>query len=226
MNENTNVIRPGVVLIRNLLDDNEQHRIIDIVKRHGGLVNNDDKKWNFFNKRGRTFDALSNYPPEDEAFLRQCFEKMKIETQKTNGQIPEAGTTHILTWWYPNSKGMGWHCDGYGGNDGDKDTPVYSLTVGNSCIFEWKPVPPESEKVDKGSDINFYLENESCEIHSGDVIVFGGPQRMMMHRVKKVLNNTEHGFRINITFRHLSNFTDDAKYQTDSYVENIMKTYK
>lgn len=224
MGPQSSVLRPGVVLIRQLLDDAEQRRIIDIVERHGGLQT-EEKTWNFFNKRGRTFDALSNYPPDDEAFLRNCFEKMKHETSKTDGKIPEAGTTHILTWWYPDQKGMGWHTDGYGGNDGDKDTPVYSLTVGNSCIFEWKPVPPEFETTDNGRDINFHYENESAEIRSGDVIVFGGPQRMMLHRVKKVLLDTEFDVRINITFRHLSDFTDDAKYQTDSYVEDVKKEF-
>jgi alkylated DNA repair dioxygenase AlkB len=227
MNEDpqtSEVIRPGIVLIRRLLDDGEQRRIIDIVKRHGGLQT--ENAWNFFGQRGRTFDVLSNYPPEDETFLRSCFEKMKHQTHLANGEIPDTGTTHILTWWYPNHKGMGWHSDGYGGNNGDKDTPVYSFTVGNSCIFEWKPVPPEYQSADIGRDINFHLANESVEIHSGDVIVFGGPQRMMLHRVKKVLLDTEFDFRINITFRHLSDFTDDNKYQTSAYVEGIKKEYE
>ena len=219
------VLRPGVVLIRHILDDSEQLRIVEIVKRHGGL-RNEENTWNFFGKRGRTFDALSNYPPDDEAFLRACFDKMKLEVSKANGEIPAADTTHVLTWWYPDQKGMGWHTDGYGGNDGDKDTPVYSLTVGNSCIFEWKPVPPEFIGVDDGRKIDFHLPNESTEINSGDVIVFGGTQRMMLHRVKKVLLDTEFDVRINITFRHLSDFSDDAKYQTDSYVEDLKKEFE
>jgi len=109
---------------------------------------------------------------------------------------------------------MGWHKDGYGGNDGDEDAPVYSLTVGNSCVFQWRPV-------DDGS------LTESAELRSGDVIVFGGPQRMMFHRVQKVLQGTFQGFdaRINITFRKLAEFTadDEKRFQTDVYQERIVE---
>ena len=128
----------------------------------------------------------------------------------------------MLTWWYPDQKGMGWHVDGYGGNNGDQDAPVYSLTVGNTCIFEWNPV--------EHPDII-----ESAEICSGDVIIFGGPERMMRHRVKKILLNTfthpdleYFNARINITFRKLENFTpeDEKEFQTDVYEERVLKEYQ
>lgn len=164
------------------------------MKRHGGLKNADGN-WNFFGKRGRTFDALSNYPPEDEVFLKMCFERFKQLAELANADIPIAGLTHILTWWYPDQKGMGWHKDGYGGNDGDQDAPVYSLTIGNSCIFEWRP-----EGIDTSEDSKL---SENTELHSGDVIIFGGPQRMMYHRVKKVLSGMFLGYNDSHTLQIL-----------------------
>ena len=211
------IIRKGVIVIRNLLSIQEQLAIIDIVKRKGGLMK--DNEWNFFKIRGRTFDALHNYPKKDEDFLRLCFKRMRKLVEEADAEIPITTSTHMLTWWYPSTKGMGYHQDGYGGNDGDKDAPVYSLTVGNSCIFDWKPVGNE-KKI------------ESAEICGGDVIVFGGPQRMMYHRVKKVLQGTfiekDFDVRINLTFRKLSEFTekDEARFQTDVYEKRILEEYK
>ena len=169
-------------------------------------MKNDGGAWNFFGIRGRTFDSLNNYPESDQKTLQTCFERMRKIAEQADANIPIAGLTHLLTWWYvssckreprlnfdryPDQKGMGWHKDGYGGNDGDEDAPVYSLTVGNSCIFQWHPVDDETL-------------TESAELRSGDAIVFGGPQRMMFHRVQKVLKGTFPGFdaRINISSIH------------------------
>jgi alkylated DNA repair dioxygenase AlkB len=209
------VARPGIVVLRKVLSNEEQERIVDLVKRHGGLRNKETDEWNFFGRRGRSFDSLSNYESQDEAFLRECFQKMSDQAQQANAEIPKTGVSHVLTWWYPDEKGMGWHTDGYGGNDGDRNVPIFSLTVGNSCLFEWRPVHPN--EYEKDNDIHF-LAKESTVIESGDVIVFGGPQRMMLHRVAKVFPGD---FRINITFRYLADFTDDAKFETDAYVSNL-----
>ena len=210
--------RPGIVIIRKALSNADQLRVIDVVERHGGLKTQEGK-WNFFGIRGRTFDALTEYPAEDDTFLRGCFQRISNAAEAANAEIPITGVTHMLTWWYPTAKGMGWHKDDYDGNDGDPDAPVYSLTVGNSCYFEWRPVGDEENK-------------EGATIESGDVIVFGGPQRMMLHQVKKVHRNTfqlkeDFDVRINITFRKLSQFTkdDDVRYQTDAYEQRMKEQY-
>ena len=210
------IIRPGVVILRGVLTHDEQMRVIDIVQRHGGLTR-EDGDWNFFQKRGRTFDALSNYPQQDEQFIRDMFHRFRDKvSQAPNAEIPIVGLTHVLTWWYPDQKGMGWHRDGYGGNNGDKDSPVYSLTVGNSCTFEWRPVDDETTK-------------ESAIIESGDLIVFGGPQRMMLHRVKKIHLNTFEplNVRINITFRKLDTFTkqDEEAFRGQAYEDQVRKEF-
>lgn len=208
---------PGIVIYRNILSLEEQIKFIDIIKRKGGLTTTDttgSTKWNFFGKRGRCFNRLSNYPPEDAEFLKTCFVKFKHEIEAIDSTLIFPDVTHILTLWYPDSFGMKWHTDGYGGNNGDIGAPVYSLTLGNSCVFEYKLVGTK-EKI-------------SVELHSGDIIVFGGPQRLMFHSVKKVrtgsFNKLENfNARINITARTCSDLTneDDEKYQTDNYVKSL-----
>jgi len=124
--------------------------------------------------------------------------------------------THMLTLYYPSERGIGWHTDSYGGNDGDEGAPVYSLTLGNSCIFEYKLVGTKTKL--------------SVELHSGDIIVFGGPQRLMYHSVKSVKMGTftlkeNFNARINLTLRTCTGFTeeDEAKYQTDNYDKRLRK---
>jgi hypothetical protein len=127
--------------------------------------------------------------------------------QITNHQI----TNHQIT---NHQIGLMWHKDGYGGNDGDIGAPVYSLTLGNSCIFEYKPI---------GN--NGLI---SVTLDSGDLIVFGGPQREMRHRVKSVIKGSFDkikGFdsRINMTFRTCTGFSekDEEYFQTDVYLKRL-----
>ena len=202
----------GIVVCRNILSREDQLKWIDIVEKKGGLKK--DGQWNFFGKRGRHFDRLSNY--EDVDYLKDCFLKFKTQVEEIDSSLAFIDITHILTLWYPNKQGIGWHTDGYGGNDGDVGAPVYSLTLGNSCIFEYKLVGTKNKI--------------SVELHSGDLIVFGGPQRLMWHTVSEVKMGSFDGLnaRINITARTCSDLTpeDDARYQTDKYIESIISNKK
>lgn len=199
----------GIVIIRNVLSLDEQLKFIDIVEEKGGLKDSDNQ-WNFFGHRGRHFSNLNKYDP----FIKSCIERIKIQTENLDHTLIWKPHTHMLTLLYPNERGLGWHIDGYGGNDGDEGAPVYSLTLGNSCIFEYKLVGTK-QKI-------------SVELHSGDIIIFGGPQRLMWHSVKCVHPNsfTENfNARINLTFRTCTNFTehDEAYFQTDVYVKRLIE---
>lgn len=207
---------PGIVICRGILNDHEQETFIQIVQNKGGLKSTDEKTWNFFGIRGRHFDRLSNYPVEYIGILNEFFDRFKSVVEETDITLKFKPITHILTLWYPNGNGIGWHKDGYGGNDGDEGAPVYSLTLGNSCIFEYKPIEYKS------------IGSEKVELCSGDLIVFGGPQRLMRHRVKNVKvdsfkNIVNFNARINITARTCSSLSieDDVKYQTDMYIKYI-----
>jgi hypothetical protein len=204
----------GIVLIRNAVNLEEQLKIIDIVERKGDLKDINGM-WNFMGRRGRHFCNLNKYEMEDREFLTNIFNEVRDTTMKIDSTIPFTVTTHLLSLWYPSKAGIGWHVDGYGGNDGDEGTPVYSLTIGNSCIFSFRRLSEEGKQGVK----------EEVILNSGDIIIFGGPQRLMAHSVKKVIMGTfshkeEFNARINLTFRTKIEFTekDDEKYAAESYV--------
>lgn len=204
---------PGIVVLRNIITPNEQLKLIDIVERKQGLKDS-ESKWNFFGKRGRHFSSLNKYEESDYKFLVEICAKLKLKTEELDSTLKWHPVTHMLTLWYPDAGGMGWHVDSYGGNDGDEGAPVYSLTIGNTCIFEYKLVGTK--------------EKQSVTLASGDLIVFGGPQRLMYHSVKKVIPGSfklKENFdaRINLTFRTCSDLSeaDEQAYRTDNYVEKL-----
>jgi alkylated DNA repair dioxygenase AlkB len=215
---------PGIVIVKNILTLEEQLKLIEIVERNGGLKD-ENSNWNFKNHvgislRGRKFQRLSNYPSEDAEFLLKISENFKAIVEEADQTLIFKPVTHLLTLWYPNAKGGGWHKDDYStptkkSNDGDIGAPVYSLTVGNTCVFSYRLV---GEK--KGKHV--------IELESGDIIVFGGPQREMYHQAAKIKLGTfleKPGFdaRINLTFRTCSdlNEEDDISFQTENY--NVRK---
>src|SRR5689334_6944578 len=101
---------PGIVILRNIVSIDEQIKLVDIVKRRGGLKSNDDN-WNFLNIRGRHFCSIRKYPQEDSEFLLACCNKFKTETEQLDKTLIWPDVTHLLTLWYPDTKGMGWHVD-------------------------------------------------------------------------------------------------------------------
>ncbi len=210
----------GVVVVRQILSLEEQLKLIEIIERNGELRDNNGD-WNFKNHsgiamRGRNFKRINNYLEDDAKFLMVCTEKFKNIIENLDETLKFLPVTHMLTLWYPSSVGVGFHKDGFNGNDGDVGAPVYSLTLGNTCDFTFKLV---GEK-----------KTQSVELCSGDIIVFGGPQRLMGHSCKKIFMNSfdkKEGFnaRINLTFRTCSNFNDedDENYKTENYSKKLQE---
>lgn len=99
---------------------------------------------------------------------------MLIEANKLDDQIIIDDPTHLLFLQYCTTKGMGFHKDN-GKNDGAGVNPVVSISLGNSCIFSIKHTG-SSSPID-------------IELKSGDVIIFGGESRFMMHAVTKVMTD-------------------------------------
>lgn len=214
----TNIIHDteGIVVIREILSLDEQLKLINIILENGGLKDKDGY-WNM-KSRGRRFTKISKYPNDDAKYLMECAQKFKTEVEAVDKSLIYKDVTHMLTLLYPTTKGMGWHTDGYGGNDGDEGAPVYSFTLGNSCVFEYKLVGTKDIK--------------EVTLNSGDIIVFGGPQRLMWHRVKNVIKgsfNKLENFdaRINLTLRTCTDFTDEQEvaYQTENYVKRLAEKW-
>ena len=124
--------------------------------------------------------------------------------------MPDMDPTHLLTLYYAKERKMGWHRDD-GSNDGQSEQPVVSLSVGNSCEFEVKHDQEEGPR--------------SIRLNSGDIILFGGPCRQILHSVAHIYADTAAkelvqtaneltalapsneyaaatSYRLNFTFRH------------------------
>ena len=218
----------GIVIIRGALTLDEQLRVIDVSERNCRFKDAEGN-WNFFGKRGREFMHLDKYTDKDgdSVFLKTCFERFKHIAVEADRSLDWASATHLLTFWYPSKQGIKWHIDSdKGGNDGDPGAPVYSLTVGNTCVFEYYLVGG-AEEAKEGEK----PKKCSVELASGDLIVFGGPQRLMMHQVKKIvrgsfIHKSDFDARLNLTYRTLSSFTEDdeEKYNTANYVSRLLQT--
>lgn len=206
----------GIVILEGVLSVEQQTALIDIVRRFGGLKDLEDN-WNFFGMRGRAFKRLDRYSEADREILRAIIDRFRELTEREDETLRYPPSTHLLTLWYPTSRGIGWHRDDNdrvkGGNNGDDDAPVYSLTLGNTCNFEYIIEGDPAEEV------------RSATLTSGTMIVFGGSQRLMRHRVQQVFEGTSPllDARINLTFRTCTNFDSDeeAKFQTEAYVKRL-----
>jgi len=210
--EVTNVtkVTDGIVIIRNFLSKDEEQKLVKIIEDFGKLFT-DTGQPNFSKTRSRNYSNLDDYGAEIKAYMKDICDRLMKDVQSVDKSIPNCDVTHLLTLYYITKTGIGWHKDD-GKNDGDFDTPVISFTIGNSCIFE--------HKID---DVDY-----ANQLNSGDVIVFGGPQRMVTHRVKKVLKNTVpnnlelDNARINLTFRQATSVIGKEDYfSTDKYVERL-----
>jgi alkylated DNA repair dioxygenase AlkB len=207
-------ITDGVVVIENFLNIDQQQRLVKIVTEYGHLFK-DDGKPNFSESRGRNYSNLDVYGEDDKQYMKKiCEDTMKL-VREADPSIPESDVTHLLTIYYVAQRGMGWHKDD-GANDGDHDSPVISFTIGNSCIFDYK--------ID---DIK-----HSVQLNSGDVIIFGGPQRFMYHQVKKCLKGTSpkdlkiDDVRINLTFRQAKSVIGkEDNFSTEKYLSRLKEKY-
>ena len=54
---------------------------------------------------------------------------------------------------------------------GDNDHPIVSISLGSTCSFGYKPI---------------FQKEKFVKLESGDILIWGGPERMLEHCVDKV----------------------------------------
>ena len=171
------VLRPGLVVVRRALSDMQQLNLTKAACALGARAAPDG----FFDKdglpnsrayRGRIYSALHDYPTWVNEDVCQRSVSLCREKDTT---MPMTVPTHVLLLCYMNGEGVGWHRDVYE-NDGEADKPVVTVNLGNSCDFIFKDdhVAPKT----------------FLTLESGDVLLFGGPQRHAMHKVERVNEGT------------------------------------
>ena len=155
------------------------------------------------------YKPLGQYA-EGEHLQKLCLELVDTARKNTTAKLPPMDVTHLLCVLYTNTSGMSWHRDS-DENDGDNDHPIVSISLGNSCIFGYKPLLKSEQEI---------------LLESGDVLIWGGPERMLMHCVHSVTSNSSPEFlpehiknrRVNFTFRSAPNILGkEAQFKSDSY---------
>lgn len=218
---NIQVIAPGLVLMKGALNKDKQIWLAEYALRAGEdpqhgfwtTLANGEKVLNNDKGRGRIYDTINVFP-DAKSVQDLCEEMVSIARDKDN-KMPQMFPTHLLLLYYATPDGMYWHKDS-DPNDGDNDHPIVSVNVGNSCEFGYKLVgKPESTVL----------------LESGDVLIWGGPNRMLLHCVHKVNSNTCPDYlpikdvRLNFTFRDAPNVLgNENKYKVsvESHYDTLL----
>lgn len=201
----------ATVHMKNLLNDETQKWLLDWAlelgkegEEKGFYIKKDDKYQLNMGNRGRIYRELVDFP-DYEKLKEICTELLKFG-QKECSKLPDMTITHLLLVYYNTDEGMGWHRDS-DKNDGDNDHPIVSISLGSTCTFGIKPI----------------FKNEIFkEISNGDVLIWGGPERMLEHCVDQVKIGTSPfknlKGRLNFTFRSAPNIIGKEKeFSTTSF---------
>jgi alkylated DNA repair protein (DNA oxidative demethylase) len=162
--------------------------------------------------RGRIYQALSQFP-DPEIVTGMCHELLRL-ARDVVPQLPPMTPTHLLLLYYTTHRGIPWHRDN-DPNDGDNLEPIVSISVGNSCVFGYK---------------KYGRPEQHVRLHSGDVVIWGGPERNLSHcvknvepgtgpaRVKKLMGDA----RLNFTFRSAPNILGfEHHYGSQQYFMDV-----
>jgi alkylated DNA repair dioxygenase AlkB len=201
--ENLQVIEPGLVFLKGALSQEQQLWLAHYAIKAGNReengfwirIKNDNgtvtKILNSDSGRGRIYDDIMNFQ-DPERVVELC-NKLVSSARKHDYKMPQMNPTHLLLNYYTSPDGMDYHIDN-DINDGKNDHPIVSITIGNSCDFGFKIVAKP---------------HQSLRLESGDVLIWGGPNRMLLHGVDRVHQNTCPDFlkdilgnvRLNFTYR-------------------------
>jgi len=209
------VLGDGFVVIKKALDEKEQRWLAQYAfgagKRKAPLgwwKDADYTELNVSPSRGRIYEAIERYPGPER--IRALCLKLVSRCRAVQPKLPEMDVTHMLLLLYTSAQGMVWHRDS-DKNDGDNDHPIVSISLGNASDFGYKPL---------------FRGEQVIRLESGDVAVWGGPQRMLEHAVLKVHSDTcpPHlrdligDGRINFTFRSARNILGkEAEFSTATF---------
>lgn len=199
----------GSVLIKNALNKEEQVWLakyamnLSKTDSNGGFYRSKNVL-NATQSRGRIYKNLSEYPDQTK-ITNMCLDFVNMARQVAP-KLPIMKPTHLLLLYYTSSTGLAWHRDS-DPNDGDNDEPIVSISLGNSCVFGYKP---------------FARPSIDLKINSSDILVWGGPERLLAHCVKNVVINSSPKYlhniignaRLNFTFRSAPNIIGLEQYYT------------
>ena len=89
-----------------------------------------------------------------------------------------------------------------------RGSPVVSISIGDACDFAYADTRPEEADAALTA-LGGGAKAKSVRLDSGDILIFGGPARLLFHGVQKIYpNHRPKGLvlaqgRLNLTFREL-----------------------
>jgi len=181
------ILENGLILIKKGVSVEDQVKIAKISKDMSEKFKISAKA------RFRIYDALTTY--SNQEYLTELANKFINLANNVDKTILTDSPTHLLFLRYEKGSRLGLHRDD-GDNDGKGLNPVVSFSIGNACDFIYKHQHTD-------------IDNE-IRLESGDVLLFGGNCRHMLHKVRKVHQKTclpdvrriVGDCRLNLTFRH------------------------
>jgi len=217
------VLEPGIVLMKHFLSSSEQQAIADMSFEKG-----DDEQSGFYKPKVLIWNKLcqmkinqmclglhwnarlhkyeetrsdhdnSRVHPLPDLFRQTCARAVEASKALDPANIPSSSPNSCIVNFYEEGATLGFHRDASESKQNIREgRPVISLSVGSTAEFQYY-----HGKDGRSSKKTILLE-------SGDVLVFGGPARLMYHGVPKVHIekfpehlNMKKG-RLNVTFREI-----------------------
>ena len=172
------VLEPGLVLLRQALGTQEQRALATECWAAGSGLRNPNHSFFLPDDpmslngpkalRGRIFDACDRFPELGSRVAATCHEWVAA-ARAADDAMPAHTASHLLLLYYRAANGtLGFHRDEQA-NDGTGDEPVVSLSLGASADFAVRHCHSEPARV--------------LTLRSGDVLLFGGPCRKLLHAV-------------------------------------------
>jgi len=209
--ENIIKLQDGLVLLRNAIDIETQNYLVEKCFEIG---NGTDSGGGFYSlkegmlklnmkTRGRIIEPIEDFP---EKFKELCSHYVGI-AQAVDATMPSMSPTTALINFYKEGSSFKWHKDSESPElvKMKKGKPVVSFSIGLSADFGIKRYYDDKKY-------------QTVRLNSGDVILFGGPSRMIVHSVLHVHPNTmpvglmmQKG-RLNITLRDVEGYLDPTAF--------------
>ena len=222
------VIQPGCLVIRGIIPIPVQQRMLDECFEKGkapeGVEMGSAGFFEPISEDGRLRLNQGNrgrliHPSEDfSTGMTDACKKWSAMANEFDPSIPLMDPTTILVNFYNKKGTFKWHRDTEDPKlvrEG-RGKPIVSVSIGESCDFGIK---------DDYDDENF----KTVRLDSGDVLLFGGPARMIVHSVLSIVPNTRppslrfpyQPGRLNITFREVDGVVDTSMFPAYRVIYDI-----
>jgi len=209
------VLQDGLVHLSQIIDLDTQQYIYDKVfeigagsdKEGGGFysLNGSALKLNM-GKRGRVIEPMDLFPPK----FKELCDFYLTKAMSVDPTVPTNDVNTLLINFYSPGGTFKWHKDSEDPNlirEG-KGKPIISFSIGLTADFCYK---------------NHYEDSSysTVKLQSGDVLIFGGPSRMIVHSVQQIYPHTmpvglrmrQSGEgRLNLTFRDVVGVLDETQF--------------